>query len=412
MSSPSKRASDASASNASIAERGSAVLVGNYKPQPITLVRGQGCRVEDADGNRYLDLMGGIATAVLGHCHPALVRALEEQAHRIWHVSNLYSTRPQIELAERLVRHSFAERVFFCNSGAEANEAALKLARRWHRDRGEDRFEIVAFEGGFHGRTLFTVSATGTPAYWKGFEPLVPGIHHAPFGDLDATRALLSERTAAILVEPVQGEGGVRPAPEGFLRGLRELADENGCLLIFDEVQTGMGRTGTLFAHERHGVFPDVMTLAKALGGGIPIGATCASAAVAGALVPGTHGSTFGGNPLAAACACAVLDVLVEEGVLEHGRRMGDFLGQQLEAMASRLGPERVVEARGEGLLRAIELTAPVAPVVEGCRREGVLAITAGEKILRLAPPLTIEQSELSEGLNVIEQVIAKSGGG
>ena len=205
------------------------------------------------------------------------MRALDEQARLVWHVSNLYNTAPQIELAERLVRHSFADRVFFCNSGAEANEAALKLARRWHRERDDDRFEIVAFEGGFHGRTLFTVSATGTPAYWKGFEPLVPGIHHAPFGDLEATEALLGAHTAAILVEPVQGENGVRPAPEGFLSGLRELADRNGCLLIFDEVQSGMGRTGTLFAHEQHGVTPDVMTLAKALGGGIPIGATWAA---------------------------------------------------------------------------------------------------------------------------------------
>jgi acetylornithine/N-succinyldiaminopimelate aminotransferase len=396
-----------SETNESIARRGASVLVGNYRPQPVALVRGQGCRIEDADGKRYLDLMGGIATAVLGHCHPALVSALEKQAHRIWHVSNLYNTEPQIALAERLVRHSFADRVFFSNSGAEANEAALKLARRWHREHDDDRFEIVAFEGGFHGRTLFTVSVTGTPAYWKGFEPLVPGIRHAPYGDLAATEALLCERTAAIIVEPVLGEGGVRPAPEGFLRGLRELADRNGCLLIFDEIQTGMGRTGRLFAHERHGVTPDLMTLAKALGGGIPIGATCATEAVASAFVPGTHGSTFGGNPLAAACACAVLDVLIEDGVLEHGRRMGELLGEQLQKMAGRLGPERVVDARGEGLLRALELATPAASIVERCREEGVLVITAGEKVLRLAPPLVIEPTELQEGLQVIEKVIA-----
>lgn len=394
-------------SNESISERGRAVLVGNYRPQPVVLARGEGCRVEDVEGRRYLDLSGGIATTVLGHCHPALVRALEDQAHRIWHVSNIYQTRPQIELAERLVRHSFAERVFFCNSGAEANEAALKLARRFHRDRGEERFEIVAFHGGFHGRTLFTVSATGTPAYWKGFEPLVPGIHHAAYGDLAATEALLSERTAAILVEPVQGEGGVRPAPEGFLRGLRELADRHGCLLVFDEIQTGMGRTGTLFAHEQHGVVPDVMTLAKALGGGIPIGATLTTEPLAAALVPGTHGSTFGGNPLAAACACAVLDVLIEQGVLDHGRRMGVFLGEQLAAMGRRLGPERVVETRGQGLLRAVELPGPAAPVVERCREQGVLVITAGEKVLRLAPPLVVQEAELSEGIEAIEKAIA-----
>ena len=396
-----------SESNASIAKRGESVLVGNYRPQPISLVRGQGCRVEDADGKRYLDLMGGIATTVLGPCHPALVRALKEQTGRIWHVSNLYNSEPQIALAERLVRHSFADRVFFCNSGAEANEAALKLARRWHRDRDDDRFEIVAFEGGFHGRTLFTVSATGTPGYWKGFEPLVPGIHHAPYGDLEATEKLLSPQTAAILVEPLLGEGGVRLAPDGFLRGLRELADRNGCLLVFDEVQTGMGRTGTLFAHEQHGAIPDIMTLAKALGGGIPIGATCATEKVAGALTPGTHGSTFGGNPLAAACASAVLDVLIEEGVLEHGRRMGQYLGDALDKLARRLGSKRVRETRGVGLLRALELTSPAAPVVERCREGGVLVITAGETVLRLAPPLVIEQSELQEGVDVIEKAIA-----
>ncbi len=396
-----------SESNASIAKRGEAVLVGNYRPQPISLVRGQGCRVEDADGKRYLDLMGGIATTVLGHCHPALVRALKEQTGRIWHVSNLYHSEPQIALAERLVRHSFADRVFFCNSGAEANEAALKLARRWHRDRDDDRFEIVAFEGSFHGRTLFTLSATGTPDYWKGFEPLVPGIHHAPYGDLEATEKLLSPQTAAILVEPLLGEGGVRLAPDGFLRGLRELADRNGCLLVFDEVQTGMGRTGTLFAHEQHGAIPDIMTLAKALGGGIPIGATCATEKVAGALTPGTHGSTFGGNPLAAACASAVLDVLIEEGVLEHGRRMGQYLGDALDKLARRLGSKRVRETRGVGLLRALELTSPAAPVVERCREGGVLVITAGETVLRLAPPLVIEQSELQEGVDLIEKAIA-----
>jgi len=398
----------ASETNETIAQRGESYLLQNYSPQPIALVRGHGCRLEDADGKQYLDLMGGIATALLGHCHPALVRALDEQARKLWHVSNLYSTAPQTGLAERLVRHSFADRVYFCNSGAEANEAALKLARRWHRDRGEDRYEIIAFDGAFHGRTLFTLSATGTPAYWQGFEPLVPGIHHAAFGDLAAVEALLSERTAAILVEPVQGESGVRPAPDGFLRGLRELAERNGCLLIFDEVQTGMGRTGTLFAHEHAGVTPDVMTLAKALGGGIPIGAMCATERVASALVPGTHASTFGGNPLAAACGCAVMDVLIEEGVLEHGRHMGNHLGEQLEKLAAR-HTSQIVETRGAGLLRAVELSSPAGPVVERCREEGVLVITAGANVVRLAPPLVIEQSELQQGLDVLERAIAAS---
>ena len=393
--------------NERLASRFAEVLTPNYRPQPIAIVRGEGCFLYDADGARYLDMMGGIATAVLGHCHPKVVEALEHQARALWHVSNLYTTGPQVELAERLVRHSFAERVFFGNSGAEANEAALKLARRYARDRGEDRFEVVAFEGGFHGRTLFTVSATGTPAYWKGFEPMVPGIRHAPYGDLDATRALLSDRTAAILVEAVQGEGGVRPAPEGFLAGLRQLADENGCLLVLDEVQTGMGRTGPLFAHQDAGVTPDVMTLAKALGNGIPIGAMCTRADVGASLVPGTHASTFGGNPLAAACACAVFDELVDGGVLESARKVGDHFGARLDGLAARLGPDRVVEARGKGHLRAIELTTPAGPVIDRCREAGVLVIGAGEKILRMAPPLVITESEIDRAVEVIESAIA-----
>ena len=394
-------------SSAAWAERAEASLVGNYKPQPITLVRGEACTLYDVEGRAYLDLMGGIATAALGHCHPRVREALEKQAGKLWHVSNLYSTEPQIELAERIVRHSFAERVFFCNSGAEANEAALKLARRWHRDRGDDRFEIIAFEKSFHGRTLFTVTATGTPDYWKGFEPMVPGVFHAPFGDLDAVKALMTPRTAAILVEPVQGEGGVRPAPPGFLAGLRALADETGTILIFDEVQCGMGRTGSLFAYEQHGVSPDVMTLAKALGNGIPIGAMCTTERFHTALVPGTHASTFGGNPLAAACATAVFDELTERGVLNHAREMGDYLGEKLQALATRLGPERVVEARGAGLLRALELPGPAAPTVERCRERGVLVIVAGANVIRLAPPLIITKQELDHGLATLEHALA-----
>jgi acetylornithine/N-succinyldiaminopimelate aminotransferase len=392
--------------NQTLAARFGEVLVGNYRPAPIALVRGEGCRLFDAEGRSYLDLMGGIATAGLGHCHPKIVAALEAQAHKLWHVSNLYVTEPQVELADRITQACFAEKVFFSNSGAEANEAALKLARRWHRDRDDDRFEIIAFDGGFHGRTLFTVSATGTPAYWRGFEPLVPGIHHVPFGDLEAVRDRLSNRTAAIIVEPIQGEGGVRPAPEGFLAGLRELADQNGCLLIFDEVQSGMGRTGKLFAHEHSGVVPDVMTLAKALGNGIPIGAMCTTADLATALVPGTHASTFGGNPLAAACACAVFDELQAGGVLEQGRVMGAYLGERLDELADKAGPERVVESRGMGLLRGPELVAEPAAIIAGCRERGVLVIQAGGNVLRLAPPLIISRDEIDEGMAVLEQVL------
>ncbi len=398
--------------NADIADRASSVLVGNYARQPIALVRGEGCWLYDAEDKRYLDLMGGIATAVLGHANPKLRAALEAQAAKLWHVSNFYTTEPQIRLAERLTANSFAEAIFFCNSGAEANEAALKLARKHHRDHGNDRFEIIAFEGGFHGRTLFTVSATGTPAYWKGFEPLVPGIHHARWDDLDSVRALLSKKTAAIIVEPLQGEGGLRTPDPGFLSGLRELADENGCLLIFDEVQVGMGRTGTLFAYEQEDVVPDIMTLAKALGGGIPIGAMCTTRELAAALVPGTHASTFGGNPLACAVASTVLDELVEGGVLDHAKSIGERLGEGLESIASELGSKIVRETRGRGLLRGLALVDSPAAVIEGCRGRGVLVISAGDNVLRLAPPLIISADEIDHGLAVLREVLLEIGRG
>jgi len=392
-------------SNADIARRGQDVLVGNYAPQPIALVRGEGSWLFDAEGNKFLDLMGGIATATLGHANPKLRAALEDQASKVWHVSNLYTTEPQIALAERITSSCFAEAVYFCNSGAEANEAALKLARRHHHDQGSDRHEIIAFEGSFHGRTLFTVTATGTPAYWEGFGPMVPGVHHAAWGELDSVRALLSDQTAAILVEPIQGEGGIRTPPAGFLQGLRDLADENGCLLIFDEVQVGMGRTGSLFAHEQENVVPDVMTLAKALGGGIPIGAMCTTRELSRALVPGTHASTFGGNPLACAVATAVFDELAG-GVLDHAKAMGERLSDGLAEIAEAAGPDRVLEARGRGLLLGLAMKEAPGPIIDACRERGVLVISAGGNVLRLAPPLTVSEDELDLGLRVLREVV------
>ncbi len=411
---------ESAASNTVGQEQSSRVLVPNYRPQPITLVRGEGCTLWDVEGRSYLDLMGGIATAALGHCHPGVKAALDRQSAHLWHVSNLYSTEPQLDLATRLIEHSFADRVFFCNSGAEANEVALKLARRHAyldsapgaggtHTSGESRHEIVAFDGSFHGRTLFTVTATGQPAYREGFEPVVPGVHHAPFGDLEATGKLVGPRTAAILVEPIQGEGGVRPATREFLAGLRELADGAGCLLIFDEIQTGMGRTGSLFAYEQYGVVPDVMTLAKALGNGIPIGAMLTTDALATALTPGTHGSTFGGNPLATACGAAVMHELIEGGVLQHAARVGAYLGKKLDELATRLGKERVRESRGAGLLRGLELNQPAGPIVEACREQGVLIISAGADVLRLAPPLIIDEGQIDRGLSVLENVLLGS---
>ncbi|MCP4039139.1 MAG: aspartate aminotransferase family protein [bacterium] len=394
--------------NAESHQKAGRLLVPTYRPQPITLVRGEGCQLWDADGREYLDMMGGIATAALGHCHPKIKQALETQASKLWHVSNLFTTEPQLALAERLIEHCFADRVFFANSGAEANEVALKLARRHHFDAGRDRSEIVAFDGSFHGRTLFTLTATGQPAYREGFEPVVPGVFHAPFNDLEATAKLVGERTAAILVEPIQGEGGVKPATPEFLSGLRTLADERGCLLIFDEIQTGTGRTGALFAHQKYAVTPDIMTIAKALGNGIPIGAMLTREDIAAALVPGTHGSTFGGNPLATACGAAVMDELIHGGVLEHAETMGERLGKRLDEIATRLGPERAVEARGMGLLRGLELTSPAADVVAGCREEGVLVISAGANVVRLAPPLVISEAQLDHGTKVLEDVLER----
>jgi acetylornithine/N-succinyldiaminopimelate aminotransferase len=393
--------------NAEMARRQSTALTPNYLPQPISLDRGEGCRLYDAEGRSYLDMMGGIATVVLGHCHPRVVAALEDQAQKLWHASNHFTSGPQVALAERLNELCFSEQAYFCNSGTEANEAALKLARRYARDRGEDRHEILAFEGGFHGRTLFALSATGTPAYHEGFGPMVPGFSHAPYGDIGAARDLLSDSTAAIIVEPAQGENGVRPAPAGFLEGLRELANENGCLLIFDEIQTGMGRMGPLFAHQATGVEPDLMTLAKALGNGIPIGALLAKNKFARCFVPGSHGSTFGGNPLAAAAALAVLDELTSGGVLEAAADVAEYLGRSLQEMVERLGAERVIEIRGSGHLWGLELTRPVAEVITHCREAGVLTIPAGATVLRLAPALIITRAEIDEGLARIEAAIA-----
>lgn len=385
-------------------ERGEAVLAGNYGARAHALVRGEGCLLFDEGGREYLDMMGGIATAVLGHCHPRVRAALEAQSGRLWHSSNLFHTLPQIELAERLCEHSFAERVFFANSGAEANEAAFKLARRYYRERGEDRFEFVVFDRAFHGRTLFTLSATANPAFQRGFEPLVSGFHQATFGDLESTARLVGEHTAAIVVEPVQGEGGVRPADPEFLAGLRELADRRGCLLIFDEIQSGMGRTGELFAYQHYRVTPDVMTLAKALANGLPIGAMLTRDAIARALAPGSHGSTFGGNPIAAACATAVVDELVG-GALERAAPRAARLARGLADVARRAG-ERVVEVRGLGFLWGLQVAGEAAKVIDRAREAGALFIPAGPDVVRLAPPLVVSDEQIDRALEVIEAAL------
>jgi len=381
-------------------------LLPTYARAPLTFVKGQGSWLTEADGRRYLDLGAGIGVNALGHGHPALVAALTEQAATLWHTSNLYQIPQQAALAARLVDETFADTVFFTNSGTEACELAIKMTRRYWHDLGEtDRVEIITFEGAFHGRSAAGIAATGSEKMTHGFAPLLPGFVQLPFGDHDALSAAITNKTAAILIEPIQGEGGIRAVPDQCLKGLRDICDEHGLLLIFDEVQCGRGRTGPLFAYQHDSVTPDVMTLAKALGNGIPIGAMCATERHAAALTPGTHGSTFGGNPLAAACATAVLDELIEGGVLDRAREVGEYLGTKLAAIASRC-PEQVVEARGRGHLRALELREPVADLIDRCREEGVLVIQAGANILRFAPPLIVTREMIDEGLAVIERQI------
>jgi acetylornithine/N-succinyldiaminopimelate aminotransferase len=387
-------------------DQAKAHLLGNYKQQPIVLERGQGSRVWDAEGKAYLDLLGGIATCCLGHCHPEVVAALKAQADKLWHVSNVFYSEPSIELAGQLTKASGLERAFFCNSGAEANEALLKLARKAMKDRGQpERFEVLTFENSFHGRTLATVTATGQTKYQKGFEPLPPGFRHVPYGDLEAVKAALSPATAAILVEPIQGEGGVRSAPQGFLKALRALCDEKGLLLLVDEIQTGLGRTGKAFAFQHAGIRPDAISLAKSLGNGIPIGAMLCTEELGKALVPGTHGSTFGGNLLACAVANVVFRLATDPKMLAEVSAKGEHFLSRARALQARL-PERIKDVRGHGLLMGIELAQDAAPVIARCRELGLLVNAAGEKTVRFAPAYVVTREELDEGLAVFERAL------
>ncbi len=386
---------------------GQRYLYPNYRQPPLVLVRGQGSEVWDAGGRRYLDFYAGIAVSVLGHGHPRLVAALREQAGELLHVANYFFNAPNVRLAERLCQMTGFDRAFFCNSGAEANEAMLKLARRFHTQRGEpERVRILAFHNSFHGRTMGALAATGQAKYREGFGPLGP-VTHVPYGDLAAVRAALASDVAAILAEPVQGEGGVLPAPPGFLAGLRALANESGALLLLDEVQTGVGRTGRFLACEHAGVRPDVVALAKALGGGVPIGAMLCEERLAGVLPPGSHGSTFGGGPLASAAALAVLQVVDEERLVARAAEQGAALAEGLAALAAR-HPRLAVGARGLGLLQALVLRDGVEArsLVERLRAAGVLVTVAGEEALRFSPALTIRPEELAEGLAIVDAVL------
>ena len=379
-------------------------LMQTYARQPISIVRGRGAKVYDMEGREYIDFVGGIAVNILGHGHPDLVQAIQRQAAQLIHVSNLYYTEPQVRLAQMLVDHSCADRVFFCNSGAEANEAAIKLARRYgHEKHGASRFEIITMKNSFHGRTMATLTATGQDKVQKGFEPLVPGFVYAPFNDFAAVEALVTDKTTAIMLESIQGEGGVHVADQAYLKNLRELCTQKDILLIFDEVQTGMGRTGTLFAYEQLGVEPDIMTLAKGLGGGMPIGACLATEAVAAVFTAGSHASTFGGNPLACAAGLAVCRILLEGRVLEQARRMGDYLAKGLADFKDR--HRAVRDVRGLGLLQGLEVEIDAKAVVADCLTRGVLVNATSERVLRFVPPLIISQAEIDRVLETLSSI-------
>jgi len=380
-----------------------------YARAPICLVRGDGMRVWDTDGREYLDFGAGIAVSALGHCHPRITGAIQEAAATLIHVSNLYHTPPQIHLAKLLCDHSFADRVFFANSGAEANEAAIKLARKYAKERwSSDRVEIIATRDSFHGRTLATVTATGQEKYQHGFEPLMPGFKHVPYNDVPAIERALDNRTAAVLVEPIQGEGGVHVPDDDYLPRLRKLCDESGALLILDEIQTGIGRTGRLWCYEHAGVEPDIMTIAKALANGIPIGAMLAREEIARVLTAGTHGTTFGGNPFVTAVALVNLTTILDEKIPERADRVGRYLMEGLCALSTTRPAMRAV--RGRGLLIGIELGRPVAPIVDACRESGLLVLSAGDRVLRLTPPLIVSERDCDRALAILGAVLGASG--
>lgn len=380
-------------------------LFQNYGRQPLVIERGEGTRVWDADGNEYLDLVGGLAVNALGHAHPVVAQALAEQSRKLIHTSNLYYTEPMIELAKLLVETSCFDRVFFCNSGTEAIEAAIKLARRWGHDTRNGAYEIIAFQDGFHGRTTGALAATGTPRYREPFEPLATGFSHVPWNDLDAVRAATTERTVAIIVEPIQGEAGVNMPAPGFLQGLRDWCDQRELLLIFDEIQTGVGRTGTLWAYEQEGVEPDIMAVAKGLAGGVPIGAILAKDALAAHLVKGDHGTTFGANPLATAAGLATMRYIIDNDVPAQGQRASDRIVSRLRSMEDRIPV--VNEVRGRGMLLAVGLSVDAsAEIVAACRERGLLVNNPRPNTVRLMPPLNMTDDEIDRACDILEAAI------
>jgi acetylornithine/N-succinyldiaminopimelate aminotransferase len=383
-------------------------LLPTYARVDLAFERGEGAWLVTADGERYLDFTSGVAVNALGHCHPHMIEAVTEQAKKVWHVSNLYRIPEGERLADRLCQASFADTVFFQNSGAEALECAIKMARKYQSASGApERYRIVTFEGAFHGRTLAALAATGNKKYLDGFGPPMPGFDQVAFGDLAAVKKAIGPETAAILVEPIQGEGGVRVAAPAFLRGLRELCDKHGLLLMFDEVQSGLARTGRLFDYQRSGVEPDIMTLAKALGGGFPIGACLATTEASKGMTVGTHGSTFGGNQLAMAAGNAVLDVLLAPGFLEHVQKVALLFKQRLAELKDRHSSV-IAEVRGEGLLMGLRMVPPASAMVDELRNEKMITVAAGDNVVRLLPPLIIGETEVSEAVARIDRACTR----
>lgn len=378
-----------------------------YAPADVVFDKGEGVFLFAEDGKRFLDFGAGVAVTCLGHAHPHLVAALTEQAQKLWHCSNLYKIKGQERFARRLADNTFADVAFSCNSGAEANECAIKVARKHFAAKGSDRYRILTFAGAFHGRTMATLSAGKQAKHCEGFGPMLDGFDQVAFNDLDAAKAAITDKTAAILVEPVQGEGGMRPADIEFLKGLRALCDEHGLLLMFDEVQTGVGRTGKLFAHEWSGVTPDVMAIAKGIGGGFPVGACLATNHAASGMAPGSHGSTYGGNPLAMAAANAVLDVVLEEGFLDHVRKMGELFRARLQDVVD-AHPTVVTGVRGRGLMLALECQVTNTDLVAKCFANGLLAVPAGDNVMRLLPPLVVQEEHIEAAIAILMRSCAE----
>jgi predicted acetylornithine/succinylornithine family transaminase len=379
-------------------------VANTYSRYPVLLVRGKGTRVWDLEGEEYLDFVSGLAVCNLGHCHPKVVKAIQDQAEKLIHISNFYYIEPQIQLASLLCKHSFADKVFFCNSGAEANEGAFKLARKFAKEKiGKDRYEIITMEGSFHGRTLATLTATGQEKFHKGYEPLMPGFKYVPFNDIGAVKNAIDPKTCAVMVEPIQGEGGVNCPSEGYLKALRDICDEKRLLLIFDEVQVGMGRTGKLFAYEHEGVEPDMLTLAKSLAGGVPIGALLIKKGIADGFKPGDHASTFGGNPLASAAGVAALTAILEEGMLENCRKMGDYFISELEEIKKKF--PFVKEVRGKGLILGVELKIDGSSMVKEMLKKKILINCTMGNVLRFLPPLIVTKEEVDRVVKTLGEV-------